>query len=43
MDVEVAGLSAEDAAKIVHAGHAFCPYSKAVKGNVDVTLNVKTV
>ncbi len=43
MDVEVGGLSEEDAKKIVEAGHAFCPYSKAVKGNVDVTLNVKTV
>ncbi len=43
LDVEVAGLSEEDAKKVVEAGHAFCPYSKALKGNVDVTLNVKTV
>lgn len=43
MDVEVGGLSEEDAKKIVAAGHAFCPYSKAIKSNVDVTLNVKTV
>ena len=39
-DVHVAGLSQADAEKIVKAGHEFCPYSKAVKGNVDV--NVKT-
>ena len=42
LDVTVGGLSEEDAKKIVEAGHAFCPYSKAIKGNVDVTLNVKT-
>jgi Ohr subfamily peroxiredoxin len=40
-EVKVAGLSKEDAEKIVKAGHEFCPYSKAVKGNIDVT--VKTV
>ena len=40
-EVKVAGLSREDAEKIVNAGHKFCPYSKAVNGNVDVT--VKTV
>jgi Ohr subfamily peroxiredoxin len=40
-EVKVAGLSKEDAEKIVNAGAEFCPYSKAVKGNIDVT--VKTV
>ena len=43
LDVAVGGLSEEDAKKIVEAGHAFCPYSKAIKGNVDVKLNVTTV
>ncbi len=43
MDVNVAGLSQEDAEKVVAAGHAFCPYSKAIKGNVDVTVNVHAV
>ena len=43
LEVLVGGLSPEDAKKIVEAGHAFCPYSKAIKGNVDVTLDVKTV
>jgi Ohr subfamily peroxiredoxin len=43
MDVKVGGLSQEDAEKIVTAGHAFCPYSKAINGNVDVTLHVTTV
>jgi osmotically inducible protein OsmC len=27
--------------QIVQAAHNICPYSKAVKGNVDVKLNVK--
>ena len=37
-DVVVEGLSQEDAQKIVEAGHKFCPYSKAIRGNVDVTI-----
>jgi osmotically inducible protein OsmC len=37
-EVHVAGLSREDAEKIVQAGHDFCPYSKAVKGNIEVTV-----
>lgn len=40
MDVKVAGLSQADAEKIVAAGHAICPYSKAIQGNVDVTIHV---
>ena len=38
LDVTVHGVSQEDAQKVVDAGHAFCPYSKAIKGNVDVTI-----
>ena len=37
----IGGLSQADAEKIVTLGHQFCPYSKAIKGNVEVT--VKTV
>jgi Ohr subfamily peroxiredoxin len=40
-EIRVAGLSQSDAEKIVKAGHEFCPYSKATRGNIDVT--VKTV
>lgn len=39
----VGGLSQADAEKIVALGHQFCPYSKAIKGNVEVTVAVKTV
>ena len=38
MDITVGGLSEEDAKKIVDAGHAFCPYSKAIKGNIDAVV-----
>ncbi len=43
LDVEISGVSQEDAEKVVEAGHKFCPYSKAIKGNVDVTVNTKVV
>ena len=39
-EIVVTGLSQADAEKIVAAGHAMCPYSKAVKGNVEVTVKV---
>jgi osmotically inducible protein OsmC len=38
----VGGLAQADAEKVVAAGHAVCPYSNAVKGNVDVTITVQT-
>ena len=38
----VGGLAQADAEKVVAAGHAICPYSNAVKGNVDVSVTVKT-
>jgi osmotically inducible protein OsmC len=40
-EIVVEGLSQADAEKIVQAGHTFCPYSKATRGNIEVT--VKTV
>jgi Ohr subfamily peroxiredoxin len=42
-EVKVTGLSQADAEKIVEAGHKFCPYSKAVKGNVEVTVKTTAV
>lgn len=42
LDVEIAGLDQAKAEEIVNAAHAVCPYSNAVKGNVDVQLNVTT-
>ena len=42
-DVELRGVSQADAQKIVAAGHEVCPYSRAVKGNVDVNIKVSAV
>ncbi|ALR22965.1 organic hydroperoxide resistance protein [Sphingobium scionense] len=42
LDVEIAGVDQAKAEEIVQAAHAVCPYSNAVKGNVDVALNVTT-
>jgi len=39
----VGGLSQEDAEKIVAAGHSICPYSNAIKGNVEVKIKVVVV
>ncbi|MDY3330713.1 MAG: OsmC family protein [Pelistega sp.] len=38
--INVAGLSAEDAQRLIEKAHAVCPYSNAVRGNVDVRLHV---
>ncbi|HET6409450.1 MAG TPA: Ohr family peroxiredoxin [Chthoniobacteraceae bacterium] len=43
MTAEVGGLSQEDAEKVIEAGHSFCPYSKAIKGNVPVEIKVVVV
>lgn len=40
MNALVGGLSQADAEKLIAAGHALCPYSNAIKGNVDVTVTV---
>ncbi len=46
LDVEltahVAGLPRAEAEALVAEAHAVCPYSKALRGNVDVRLNVVT-
>jgi Ohr subfamily peroxiredoxin len=38
----VPGISPEVATEIAHGADALCPYSKATRGNIDVTLNVVT-
>src|SRR5262249_13018661 len=40
LEVELRGVSQPDAEKIVTAGHKVCPYSRAISGNVDVSLKV---
>lgn len=41
LEAETKGLSAADADALVAAAHKVCPYSNAIRGNVDVALSVK--
>ncbi|WP_082235597.1 organic hydroperoxide resistance protein [Halobacillus massiliensis] len=43
LNVNVKGVSQEEAEKLVKDAHDFCPYSKATRGNIDVELNAKAV
>ena len=40
LNVSLPGIEREVAEQIVTAAHQTCPYSKATRGNIDVTLNV---
>jgi osmotically inducible protein OsmC len=35
------GLSVDEAEHLMNKAHQVCPYSKATRGNIDVTLSVK--
>lgn len=41
MEVELPSLSQEDAERLVEAAHEVCPYSNAIRGNVDVDFTVR--
>lgn len=40
MNVSLPGLDRETAQSVVEAAHQICPYSKATRGNIDVTFNI---
>ncbi len=40
LDVQLEGLDDAVAKKLVHDTHGFCPYSKATRGNITVTLKL---
>lgn len=42
LDIIITGLDQKKAEEVVSHAHAVCPYSNAVKGNIDVILNVAT-
>src|SRR5689334_7017649 len=42
MNVSLPGIDPAIAKQLVDGAHHECPYSKATRGNIDVTLNVKT-
>lgn len=41
--VEVNGVDQSKADELVQKAHEFCPYSKAIKGNIEVKVNAKAV
>ncbi|MEN1966936.1 organic hydroperoxide resistance protein [Lentibacillus sp. N15] len=43
MNVKIKGVNPEDAQQLVEDAHQACPYSKATRGNIDVTLNPEAV
>jgi Ohr subfamily peroxiredoxin len=40
LNVSLPGLDREVAQALVDAAHQTCPYSKATRGNIDVTINL---
>jgi osmotically inducible protein OsmC len=40
LDVSLPGLDREVARGLVEAAHQTCPYSKATRGNIDVTISL---
>jgi Ohr subfamily peroxiredoxin len=42
LDVILAGIDQAKAEEIVAEAHKVCPYSNATRGNIDVTLSVRT-
>lgn len=40
LQVEIPGVDKAKAQELVELAHGFCPYSKATRGNIDVTLTV---
>jgi osmotically inducible protein OsmC len=42
LNVNLPGMDQEAAQSLTNAAHEVCPYSKAIRGNVDVVINVTT-
>jgi lipoyl-dependent peroxiredoxin len=40
LNVSLPGLDREVAQALVEEAHQICPYSKATRGNIDVTINL---
>lgn len=41
LTVNISGVSQEEAEELTEKAHQFCPYSKATRGNIDVTITTK--
>jgi osmotically inducible protein OsmC len=40
LEVEIPGVDEAKAQELIELAHQFCPYSKATRGNIEVTLSV---
>ena len=40
LEVSIPGVDQEVAENLINAAHGICPYSKATRGNIDVTLTL---
>src|SRR5690625_1476349 len=43
LNIQINGVSPEEARDLAEAAHKICPYSKATRGNIEVKLNPKAV
>ncbi|ENH96467.1 organic hydroperoxide resistance protein [Gracilibacillus halophilus YIM-C55.5] len=43
LNIEIKGVSQEEAEELANDAHDFCPYSKATRGNIEVELKPKAV
>ena len=41
--IRVPGLDKEVVEKVAHLAHQICPYSKSVRGNIEIGMNIVTV
>ena len=40
LKAKIDGVSREEAEKLLHTAHQVCPYSKATRGNMEVTITI---
>ena len=43
LNLNIEGVSPEEAEELAEAAHQFCPYSKATRGNIEVKINPEAV
>lgn len=43
LNVEIKGVSQQEAEELAKQAHDFCPYSKATRGNIDVEVAAKAI
>ncbi|MEJ8646470.1 hypothetical protein WKI68_44745 [Streptomyces sp. MS1.HAVA.3] len=43
LNLQVGGVTQDEAGELAHAAHRICPYSKAVRGNIPVVINAIAV